>query len=137
MNNNVIVDKFYGINKDNSTSKQIVAILLRIKCDNYNYAVIEASAFPSDLQKFYLNTMVVPVFFRKKGLSKKLLLKLQKIAEEEKIKIICEANPYGDGDDMNLSQLKSLFKKFGFSENPDGSDNLILDCSNNDSINKN
>jgi len=59
----------------------------------------------------YFNRLNVPPVMRRKGIAKKLLMEMVDWADQDKISIYVDINPYGD---LNLRQLVSLYGKFGF-----------------------
>jgi GNAT superfamily N-acetyltransferase len=60
---------------------------------------------------FYFNRLIVPKQLRGHGLSKKLLQRVANWADENKVNIWNDINPYGD---LNLKQLIELYSQFGF-----------------------
>lgn len=79
--------------------------------DDRKIALAEISKLPDDT--WYFNRIFVPVEYRGQGIATDLMKELIKLADESKITICCDINPYGD---LNFDQLKVFYKKFGFVE---------------------
>ena len=60
---------------------------------------------------YYFNRLIVPPKVRNRGISKLLLQQVADWADQEKINIINEINPYGN---LTLNHLIHLYKKYGF-----------------------
>lgn len=62
---------------------------------------------------YYFNRLIVPKPLRGQGLSKILLQRVVNWADENKVNIWLEINPYGP---LNMSQLTELYSRYGFTE---------------------
>lgn len=83
------------------------------------YTIIEPYAeFIDDKERlndkwFFFNRLNTPARIRKQGFAAKLMDEVVGWADDKKINIINTINPYGD---MNMTQLITFYKKYGFVE---------------------
>lgn len=62
---------------------------------------------------YYFNRLNVPAPIRGRGIAKKLMNQVVEWADQNQIYIHLDINPYGD---LNLEQLTSFYKRYGFQE---------------------
>lgn len=62
---------------------------------------------------YYFNRLNVPLKMRNEGIAKQLLQQVSEWADQERINILLDINPYGD---LDLRQLIALYMKFGFKQ---------------------
>jgi GNAT superfamily N-acetyltransferase len=80
--------------------------------DNSYLASAELSVMKNNL--YYFNRLLVNKKIRNKGYANQLLVEVCKWADQEKINILIDINPYGD---LNYDQLLRFYQKFGFKLN--------------------
>jgi GNAT superfamily N-acetyltransferase len=86
------------------------SLSINIPCDEFHVASAEISKIPNE-NCWYFNRLIVPQKFRNKGFATQLLKALEVVADNKKINIACDINPYGD---LDFNQLHTLYAKFGF-----------------------
>lgn len=71
---------------------------------------------------YYFNRLIVPKKLRNKNIASVLMSRVCFWADEHHIVIFNDVNPYGD---LDLEQLKTFYKKYGFTEIIKDSNSLI------------
>ena len=120
---NPIVTGHWPLRNETDFISQGYCKIFVIKEDGYS-ATAELSKIDNKLVKdylqinvdgtwYYFNRLFVTQKIRGKGLATRLMNQVIGWADTEKINILNEINPYGD---LNLDQLISFYKKFGFKQ---------------------
>jgi len=78
---------------------------------DHSRSAAELTQFSDEPNKYYFNRLIVDKKVRGQGLSIKLMNQVIEWADQKKIEIILEINPYGSLDYIHLSQF---YERFGF-----------------------